>query len=155
MGKSGKTPSRNDNFVGTYYHTLEEKGRVSVPKPFRARLSKGSYITRGLDGCLAIFPESSWKILIDKLEALPISHKSARTFLRALTYNAAPVEFDSLGRTRIPDHLTDLIGLKKEVVFAGALSRVELWDKSSFHKYLKSTDSLEHEIEETLKELGI
>lgn len=155
MEKSGKTSSNNSYFVGTYYHTLEEKGRVSVPKPWRVNLSKGAFITKGLDGCLAIFPEHSWSALTEKLASLPISQTSARAFLRSLTYNAAPIDFDSLGRTRIPENLIDLAGLKKDVVFAGALTRVELWSKSTFHSYQDSIDDMDEDVEETLKELGI
>ncbi|KKU88476.1 MAG: Protein MraZ [Microgenomates group bacterium GW2011_GWF2_47_9] len=142
-------------FIGSYYHTIEEKGRISVPKSFRPELSHGSVITRGLDGCLFVFTGDSWSLLLDKLNSLPFTGKSARDFLRLLTYNAAPVELDKLGRTRIPDNLMQLAGLSKEVVFAGALSRVEVWDKKKYHAYVDSLEGKEPEIETALAELGI
>jgi len=142
-------------FIGTYYHTLDEKSRVSVPKIFRSELTPGSIITKGLDGCLFIFTAESWSKLVGKLETLPLTSKPARDFLRLLTYNAAPVELDKLGRTRIPDNLMQLAGLSKEVVFAGALSRVEVWDKKKYHAYVDSLEGKEPEIETALAELGI
>lgn len=142
-------------FIGTYYHTLEEKGRVSVPKQFRQNLSPGSVITKGLDGCLFIFTAESWSKLTDKLETLPLTSKPARDFLRLLTYHATPLDTDKLGRTHLPENLISLAGIKKDVVFAGALTRVEIWDKTRYHNYLDGLESASAELESSLSELGI
>lgn len=142
-------------FIGTHYHNLDDKNRVSVPKSFRSDLNHGSVITRGLDGCLFIFTADSWSLLLDKLQSLPLAQKPARDFLRLLTYNAAPIEFDSAGRTLIPENLLKLAGIEKEVVFAGALTRVEVWAKVKYHSYVESLEGNESEIEKALGELGI
>ncbi|MFH2019742.1 MAG: division/cell wall cluster transcriptional repressor MraZ [bacterium] len=142
-------------FVGAYYHTIEEKGRVSVPKSFRSELAHGSVVTHGLDGCLFIFTADSWQKLVDKLQSLPLTSKASRDFLRLLTYNATPLDLDKLGRTRIPESLSNLVGLSKEVVFAGALTRVEIWDKKKYHAYVESLEGQEGELESALGELGI
>lgn len=142
-------------FIGTYYHTLEDKGRVAVPKSFRSLLGEGSVVTKGLDGCLFLLTADSWQKLTDKLQNLPLSSKAGRDFLRLLTYNAAPIEFDALGRTRLPENLISLVNLQKDVVFAGALSRVELWDKATYHQYLDGITGNDQELTETLAEFGI
>lgn len=141
-------------FIGTYYHTLEDQNRVSVPKSFRSELTPGSVITYGLDGCLFLFTGESWNKLVEKLESLPLTSKAARDFLRLLTYNATPVETDKLGRTHLPENLLKLAGITKEVVFAGALTRVEVWDKSRYHAYVDGLAS-NGELEAALQELGI
>jgi MraZ protein len=142
-------------FIGTYYHSLDEKNRVSVPASFRTELNSGSVVTKGLDGCLFIFPSESWNKLVSKLETLPLTSKPARDFLRLLTYNATPLDTDKLGRTLLPENLLTLAGIKKDVVFAGALSRVEIWDKSTYHTYVDGLSSSESELESSLSELGI
>ncbi|MEI8232772.1 MAG: division/cell wall cluster transcriptional repressor MraZ [bacterium] len=142
-------------FIGTYYHSLDEKNRVSVPASFRTELSSGSVVTKGLDGCLFIFTSESWNKLVAKLESLPLTSKPARDFLRLLTYNASPLDTDKLGRTLLPENLIALAGIKKDVVFAGALTRVEIWDKATYHTYLDSLSSSESELESSLSELGI
>jgi MraZ protein len=142
-------------FVGTYYHTLEDQNRVSVPKAFRTELTSGSIVTKGLDGCLFIFTSESWNKLVEKLQSLPLTSKPARDFLRLLTYNATPLDTDKLGRTHLSQNLIDLAGIKKDVVFAGALSRVEIWDKSAYHAYVDGLTSQESELESSLSELGI
>ena len=142
-------------FVGTYYHTLEDQNRVSVPKAFRNELTPGSIITKGLDGCLFIFTGESWNKLVEKLQSLPLTSKPARDFLRLLTYNATPLDTDKLGRTHLSETLIQLAGIKKDVVFAGALTRVEIWDKSTYHAYVDGLSSSESELESSLAELGI
>lgn len=142
-------------FIGTYYHTLEDQNRISIPKSFRTELTPGSVITYGLDGCLFLFTADSWSKLTDKLAALPLTSKAARDFLRLLTYNATPVEVDKLGRTKLTSSICQIANLKKEVVFAGALTRVEIWDKARYHSYIDGLNSQTGELENTLAELGI
>lgn len=142
-------------FVGTYYHTIDEKGRVSVPKSFRQGLKKGSIVTKGLDGCLFIFSADYWTELSTKLRSLPLGKKTARDFLRLMTYNASPVEFDDLGRTRFPLPLAESVNFKKEVVFVGTLTRIEVWDKHTYHDYFDKLAKREGELSESLGELGI
>lgn len=142
-------------FVGTYYHTIDEKGRVSVPKSFRSGLKDGSIVTKGLDGCLFIFGADYWTELATKLRALPLGQKNARDFLRLMTYNASPIEFDSLGRTRFPIPLGESVHLQKEVVFVGTLTRIEVWDKHTYHEYFDKLAEREGELSESLGQLGI
>ncbi len=142
-------------FIGTYYHTLEDQNRVSVPKSFRTELSPGSVITKGLDGCLFIFTAESWSKLVEKLETLPLTSKPARDFLRLLTYHATPLDTDKLGRTHLPENLIQAGHIKKDVVFAGALTRVEIWDKATYHTYLDGLTAQESELSNSLSELGI
>lgn len=142
-------------FIGTHYHTLDDKKRVAVPKSFRSQLESGSVVTYGLDGCLFIFTADSWSKLTDKLQSLPLTSKAARDFLRLLTYNALPLDLDTHGRILLSDNLVSLGGITKDIVFAGALSRVEIWDKARYHAYVDGLASKEGELETALQELGI
>lgn len=142
-------------FIGIYYHSLEAKGRLAIPAKFRQNLEKGSVITRGLDGCLFVFPSAEWERLMRKLRQSPLARKEARGFVRLLTHEAAEVEFDSQGRTRIPQYLTSYASLEKEVVIAGTLNRVEIWDKKRYQKYMRETEGASDVLTEQLAELGI
>ena len=142
-------------FIGSYYHMVDEKGRVAVPKKFRAGLKTGSVVTKGLDGCLFMFSKDYWEELSTKLRTLPLGQKTARDFLRLMTYNAAPIEFDDLGRTRFPFPLAESVNIKKEVVFVGTITRIEVWDKATYHTYFDNLAKRESELSESLGELGI
>ncbi len=122
-------------FIGRYNHHLEEKGRLSIPKKFRAQLENGAILSQGLDGCLFLYPRPAWMKLIDKLNQMPLTRADSRNFLRSLSYGATEVEIDSLGRILIPDYLRDFAGIKSDCVVAGAVDRIEVWDTVTFEKF--------------------
>lgn len=142
-------------FIGIYYHTLEAKGRLAIPAKFRRNLKKGSVVTRGLDGCLFLFPASVWERLIDKLRQSPLTKREARGFVRLITHEAAEVEFDRQGRTRIPKYLVEYAGIKKSVVVAGTLDRIEIWEKVRYDEYVTKLEEKGEDLAEKLSELGI
>jgi len=132
-------------FIGQYEHTLEAKGRLSIPKKFRSELAGGAVIAQGLDGCLFLFPTPSWNALIHKLSQLPLTRPDARSFTRALSYGASEVAIDSLGRILIPDFLRHFAGISTACVIAGAVDRIEIWDKNKFEAYSADvTQKYEH-----------
>lgn len=122
-------------FIGRYNHHLEEKGRLSVPKKFRSQLDEGAVLSQGLDGCLFLYPRSSWMELIDKLNQMPLTRADSRNFLRSLSYGAVEVEIDSLGRILIPDYLRNFAQIKSDCMVAGAIERIEIWDTETFDKF--------------------
>ena len=123
-------------FTGLYYHRLEAKGRLAIPQSFREELASGGVITWGLDGCLFLFPNSYWQKFSEKLASLPLTNQTARNLTRLLVQSAVDLNLDSQGRTLIPDYLRKQANLKKQVVVAGSLTRIEIWDQESYHKHL-------------------
>jgi MraZ protein len=117
-------------FLGQYQHSLDEKGRVILPAKFRGQLEGGAYMARGLDGCVCVYPTDEWERVAGNMRELstrgPAQRQAARTFFAG----AAEVVPDRQGRVAIPAHLRDFagLGLDREVVVAGVLSRVEIWD---------------------------
>jgi MraZ protein len=142
-------------FVGQYEHSLEAKGRLSIPKKYRSQLSEGAFLSQGLDGCLFLYPKASWETLIYKLSQLPLTKSDARSFSRSLSYGAAEVEIDSLGRILIPDHLRNFAGIKSTCIVAGSIDRVEIWDKEKFITYTAQINKAAEEIAEKLSSSGI
>lgn len=137
-------------FIGQYEHHLEAKNRLSIPSKFRSQLAKGAVLSQGLDGCLFLYPKAAWESLISKLSQLPLTRSDARSFTRSLSYGAVEVEIDSLGRILIPDYLKSFAGLKNICLLAGAVERVEIWDKSKFDSYMTSVNSQRESIAEKL-----
>lgn len=142
-------------FIGQYEHNLEEKGRLSVPKKFRSELAEGGVLTRGLDGCLFLFSKKRWNEFVEKLSQTPLTKADARGFSRLLTYGAVEVELDHQGRILIPEFLRSFGEFKKEIILAGALERVEIWDKSKFTIYQEKIEKESQMIAERLADLGI
>ncbi len=140
-------------FMGEYNHTVDEKGRLIIPSKFREELGDSFVVTKGLDGCLFVYPEDEWKVLEDKLRALPLTNKDARAFARYMLAGAAEVEPDKQGRILIPQVLRAFAELDKDVVLIGVASRVEIWNKDKWNNASFADDM--DEIAEKMADLGI
>lgn len=142
-------------FIGEYRHTIDEKGRLSVPKKFRNDLEKGLVITKGLDGCLFVYTNSEWEKMSIKLNSLPLTNKNAREFKRHMTSGAMDLEMDAQGRVNLPEYLRDFAGIKKNIVVAGVAERIELWDEELWNKHESEISGKTEEIAESMSDLGI
>jgi MraZ protein len=125
-------------FIGRYYYRIEAKGRLAIPAQFREELKSGGVVTSGLDGCLFLFPSSYWQKFSDKLASLSLTNPTARSLTRVLVQSAVNLDLDSQGRTLIPEYLRQLANLKKQVVVAGSLNHVEIWDQEDYHSHLET-----------------
>jgi len=141
--------------IGQYNYNLDPKKRLTIPTKFRSVLSEGAVITRGIDGCLFLYPQKQWNELADKLSKLPLSQSNARSFARVMLAGAMDVKVDSLGRILIPDYLKEYANLNKSVVIAGLYDRIEIWDEEGWKKYGQTTNAQVENMAEGLKELGI
>jgi len=139
-------------FIGLYYHALEQKGRLAIPKPFRDQFGKGGVITRGLEGCLFLFPSLRWEQMIEEVESQSVLKVTVREWVRLLAHNAQEVEFDDQGRILINEHLRGVASLEGECVIAGLLDRVEIWQRSRYHEYMESLEQRAEEVAERLAE---
>ena len=140
--------------IGEYTHNLDPKKRLSVPAKFRKELGDGAVLTRGLDGCLWLFPSDQWSELAQKISTLPMAQADSRSFARLLLSGATEVEFDGLGRILIPEYLKTYAGLSREVVVAGVHSRLEIWDKEAWADYKKILEKNSEAIAQKLGDLG-
>jgi MraZ protein len=142
-------------FIGEYNHNLDDKGRLAIPVKFREELKGGAVVTKGLDGCLFLYPIAEWKILADKLSHLPISQSNTRAFARLMLAGAMDVSLDKQGRVIIPDYLRKYVNLSKKVIINGLYNRLEIWDEDNWEEYKKKTEADSGEIAEQLGEIGI
>lgn len=142
-------------FIGEYHHTLDEKGRMSVPVKFRVDLAQGAVVTRGLDRSLFLYPKSEWQALAEKLASLPFGQADTRAFARLMLAGAMEVEVDKSGRVLLPEYLRNYAGLAKDVVVAGLFNRLEIWDEATWKEYSAKTESEGNAIAERLQNLGV
>ena len=140
-------------FMVEYNHTIDAKGRLIIPAKFRELLGTEFVLTRGLDGCLFIYPVDEWKAFEQKLRALPLTNKNARTFSRFFVAGAAMCELDRQGRVLVPQTLREFAGLEKDVVLTGNLDRIEVWSKDKWSENCDYDDM--NEIAESMQDMGI
>lgn len=142
-------------FLGQFQHTIDYKGRTSIPKKFRGDLKPVGVLTRGLEGCLFLYTKHEWGVLSSRIAELPLTTRDARDFSRYLYSGAIEVTFDKLGRIAIPKYLTDHASLKKKIVIVGVLNRIEIWSDLKWSTFNKTLSSKSEEIAEKLSGSGI
>ena len=140
-------------FMGEYNHTIDAKGRLIIPSRFRELLGEEFVLTRGLDGCLSIYPMDEWAAFEEKLRALPLTNKNARTFSRFFVAGATSCELDKQGRILVPATLREFAGLEKDVVLTGNIHRIEIWSKEKWNENSNYDDM--DAIAESMEEMGI
>jgi len=141
-------------FIGEYHHTIDEKGRTSLPSKFRAGLSSGCVVTRGLDRCLWIYPADEWQKLAEKIADLPITQKNARSFSRLMLAGAVDALPDRVGRINLPSYLRNYAELKKDVAIVGVYNRIEIWPAEVWENFKKEMEDSGDEVAENLSEIG-
>src|SRR3989338_348653 len=148
--------------IGEYKHNLDAKRRLAIPSKFRKELGEGlpagqagAILTRGLDNCLFIFPSKYWAPFAEMLAGLSMAKQDTRAFARLFLSGATEIEFDSLGRILIPEHLKKYADLKKSIVVAGLFNRLEVWDEEKWSNYRTDIERNSDKIAEKLGELGI
>ena len=141
--------------MGEYEHTLDAKGRISMPAKLRKDMGDTFILTKGLDGCLFAFSQEEWLNFETKLKGLPLSDKNARNFVRFFLAGATECEIDKQGRFLIAGKLREVAKLDKDVTIIGAGTRIEIWDKAKWEEHNSEENLSIEEIEQNMKDLGI
>ncbi len=139
-------------FIGEYQHSVDEKGRIAIPVRFRAQLSEGAVVTKGLDKALVLYPLSDWKELATRLSALPLS---ARAYARLTLAGAMEVIPDKQGRVILPGYLRKYAEIKTQAVVTGLYNRVEIWDEATWQQYRTQSETDSAALAEELGEFGV
>ena len=141
--------------TGEFNHSIDAKGRLIVPSKFRDILGEDFVVTKGMDGCLFLYPNNEWKVFEEKLRTLPLTNKNARAFVRFFLGSAVDGGLDKQGRVLISSALRSFAGLEKEVVLVGVLDRVEIWDKAKWDENNAVVEDDMDNIASQMEELGL
>ena len=119
-------------FSGVFQHSIDAKGRTSLPAPFREVLSaQGAdrlFITPDLrDPCLFAFAPADWRKLAEKVASLSLFDPATRLLSRGFIAPAQECGVDKLGRVLIPGSLREILGPVEEITWAGNTQRIEIW----------------------------
>jgi MraZ protein len=123
-------------FRGTFDYTLDAKNRLTVPAKFRAALSEGVVLAKGIERCVALWTPKAYDGYTQAAlaEMNPLSPQ-AQKLQRFFSANSIDTELDSAGRVMVPSFLLEHAGLAKDVVVTGAGQWLEIWDRSAWAEY--------------------
>ena len=139
--------------MGEYRHSVDSKGRVTVPADLRYSLGTSCVLCKGLDGCLYLYGKEEWEKFEEELRKLPKSKKDVRILVRSFLSGASRVDPDSQGRILLGDALREFADIHGEAVLVGMIDRVEIWGTDRYESAQTGADM--DEVAEKLEEYGI
>lgn len=146
-------------FRGRYEHTIDAKGRTSVPARYRDALSAAGerriVLTSALDACLVAYAPQEWAQFEERLGRLSQFDPAVKKLRRIYVSGAVECEMDDVGRILVPPTLRDHAHLTKDVLWAGAGRYAELWDKEHWQREFETNDDEKRAIAARLSELGL
>lgn len=137
-------------FFGNYSHSLDEKGRLVIPRKMRESLGNKIFIMKGFDGALAIYKEDAYEEVIEELKKYSFNKKENRDYLRLKLASIVDLEVDKMGRVQIPVAILNKYGIQKDVVVLGAGDHIEVWDNTKYDAYMASIEDNFEEIAERI-----
>jgi MraZ protein len=128
-------------FLGEFTHSIDDKGRLTIPAKFRGELAAGLVVTRGFDQNLVVYTMAGWEELAARIAARPLADPEMRAFRRRVFSGAVDLEPDRQGRILLPDYLREFAGITNEVVIAGMFDCVELWSSEAWLTVRESVEN--------------
>ena len=121
-------------FLGRFEHTIDDKGRITIPAKFRARLAQGLVVTKGIDECLWLYPRDTWEALAERIGALPLTDPRARDFRRQVFGGASDAVPDRQGRVNLPPYLRSYANIDNQAVITGLFDHCEIWNPENWQE---------------------
>ena len=149
-------------FRGSFEHTLDTKGRLSIPSRFReVLLGKGDeriIITNFVidaTRCLDVYPLDEWIRFEEEIRKK--TKFDRRMVLLQIYYlgGASECAVDSHGRILVPPLLRHYANLKREVVLVSALDKFRVWDKEAWKKVFAEAEEKLMQDPDFLGDLGL
>ena len=143
-------------FRGRYEHTIDAKGRISIPSRFREILVKkydDRLVITNFDHCLVAFPSEEWSLLEQKVGTFSLMKKETSAFFRFFYSSAMDCDIDKQGRLLIPQTLRDYASLQKDVVLVGEGKRIEIFAKERWLEEARKAEENFDQIRDTLDNL--
>jgi MraZ protein len=142
-------------FRGQYEHSVDDKGRLSIPAKLREALKKEkTLVLTSFEAYITAFPMKAWRIIEDRIRSNPTFKREMRDFLRVVYSLAEDVAIDPQGRILISQALRQRAGITREVVILGVMDQIEIWDKARWQAKVGAAPSPE-ELSARLGELGV
>jgi MraZ protein len=116
-------------FLGEFSHSLDNKGRLTIPARYRDVLEAGLVITRHpTDRCLMVFPMNEWEKVAAKVNDLPLADPRVSLLRRVLFSAAEDSTPDRQGRILLSQRLREHAQIESDTVIAGMHKFFELWN---------------------------
>ena len=114
-------------FLGRYYHTLDNKGRLTIPARYRESLEPGAYLLKGFEKNLMVMTHSAFMNISQQVSGKSYTDPTARLLMRYIFSNVEQIVLDKAGRILIPPFLREAAELDTEAILVGVGDLFEIW----------------------------
>jgi MraZ protein len=145
-------------FRGRYQHTIDPKGRLSVPAKFRDAMAQygEALVVVPNEHSLEVHPLEEWQRMEEKLNTQSAFAREVRDLSRLYISRAKDVVLDGAGRILLPPDTRKQAGLEKDVTLVGGGRRMfEVWDRQRFEEYERTQGDALPTLFEKLAALGV
>ena len=130
------------NLIGVYECKVDTNGRLmfssALKKQLLSVINDGFVIKRSVyRKCLELYPMGIWNKEIENVNKLNRFIEENNDFIRLFMVGVKIVELDGSGRLLIPKDLIKFVGIKKDIVLASAIDRIEIWDKEEYESEIQ------------------
>lgn len=138
-------------FLGSSNINMDAKGRIAIPAKHRdtfTSICDGRMVMTAHteDRCVLVYPETEWRQILPKIEALPTFNKVAARAQRLLIGYATTLDLDSNGRVLVPPTLREYAGLDRKTMLVGLGKKLELWSEDRWIKSVADVDVSDEEM---------
>jgi MraZ protein len=120
-------------FYGQFEHTIDEKGRLTIPSRYREELSSDTLVlTTGFEHSLIVLTPEIFSIVSNQVRSKPITNPTSRQFRRYFFSHAQELEIDKTGRILLPAFLRETANLTDSAVLVGNGDYFELWSPENW-----------------------
>jgi MraZ protein len=149
-------------FRGSFEHTLDGKGRLSIPSKFReVLLGKGderliitNFVVDSVK-CLDVYPIDEWLRFEEEIRKKPKFDRRVVQFQNYYLSSASECVVDKQGRILIPPGLRQYANLKRDVILVSALDKFRVLDKGAWTKIFAEAEEKLMQDPDFLGDLGL
>jgi MraZ protein len=142
-------------FRGQFVHSIDAKGRISLPSRFRDQVDSDGRLViapAAFDPCLHVYPLKAWEAFEERVAELPSLDPHIVRFRRLYVSAAVECELDKAHRILVPPLLRDKATLDKEALWAGVGRFIELWSKPRFDQVMEISSEQHEEFKRAVLE---
>ena len=135
------------SFRGNCEHSIDDKGRVSLPSEFRKvlgeREQRGVVLTNYLSEgsrCIEGFGLDAWEDFENRLREKSRFSSKLQRLENFYLSRATECPIDGNGRILIPAYLRAYAGLEKDAVFTASIHGFRIWDKRVWDSIFEASE---------------
>jgi MraZ protein len=130
-------------FLGQYQHSLDDKGRLTIPSAFREALGEGAFVSQGFDRNIMVMTAAYFQQVYERLNAMSITDPATRLLRRMILGSAFQVEVDRSGRILLPQTSRQFTGITAEAVIVGQGEYFEIWMPEEWARQMEALQDAE------------